>query len=119
MATFVEDFVEMLDQPPAVWSKLLGSDIVEGQVVETWGAPQEIRAIFKPTRRIVDSRTGSEIVKPATFKLGPEPAIEIGDKIEFRGHTYVVENVADIDWFGGEFSGCKYECRQMGGVPRP
>ena len=119
MATFAEGFIEMLGQEAAIFTRKIGTDLVDGITVDKWGDPVEIPPIFKPAKRILSTTTGAEIVTPATFTLGPDVVPGIGDKVAFSGDTYRIEFVEPIYWFGGELSGYRCEVSQEGGVPKP
>jgi hypothetical protein len=112
MSGLLGGFVRMMKQRCA-WTKRSGID--EYGVVQ-WGDSSEIPCIFFASKRVIEERTGDSIITPASFYVRVEYGVSIGDKIEFRGRTYIVEEIKDIDWFGGVHDGYKCLCRQEGGV---
>jgi hypothetical protein len=114
MGGILGGFVRMMKQR-CKWAKRTTVNEMGGV---TWGVSKEIPCIFFPSRHIIDGRTGGSIVTPSSFYVKAEHGVSIGDKIEFRARVYIVEEIKDIDWFGGVHDGYKCLCRQEGGVPQ-
>ena len=96
-----------------MWSKRQDVD-ERGKV--TYGVAIEIPCIFLPTRQLANARFGGVVELDAKFFVKAEHIVSIGDKLEHRGRTYIIEYIKDIEWFGGVHDGYKCLCRQEGGV---
>ncbi len=112
MSGMLSGFVRSMRQK-CEWLKYAGEDDGGNP---TWNSGVEIPCIFKPSREIADGATGAVLLMPSQFYVDFKHPVLERDKIIFRDRVYVVESVADLDFFGGLREGFKCSCRQEGGV---
>jgi len=114
MAGLLGGFVRMMKQKCG-WAKRMS---VNEFGATSWGEVIDGPCIFFPLRHVTDGRSGGAMVTPSSFYVKSGYGVSVGDKIEFRTRVYIVEEIKDIDWFGGVHDGYKCLCRQEGGVPQ-